>query len=85
MPRSACEAASGKLLPNPPSRPLLPQLEALADVERAFVHGDYEKRSLPEHKVIWQCELFGSTMPTTRGAGPATCGLRMCPYLSAVA
>lgn len=29
----------------------LPQLEALEDVERAFVHVDYEKRSWPEHKV----------------------------------
>ena len=28
----------------------LSQLEALADVERAFVHVDYEKRDQPEHR-----------------------------------
>ena len=30
--------------------PPLSQLEALADVERAFVHVDYEKRDQPEHR-----------------------------------
>jgi len=27
------------------------QIEALEEVERAFVHVDYEMRDLPEHKV----------------------------------
>ena len=31
--------------------PRLPQIEALEEVERAFVHVDYAPRELPEHKV----------------------------------
>ena len=34
-------------------------MEALEDVERAFVHVDYEKRSQPEHKVGG---LFGESV-----------------------
>lgn len=29
------------------------QIEMLPEVERAFVHVDYEQRHLPEHKVRW--------------------------------
>lgn len=51
----ALSSASLPLAPGPAARPLPPghavQLEALDEVERAFVHVDYQARHLPEHKV----------------------------------
>ena len=30
-----------------------PQVENMDEVERAFVHVDYERRESPEHKLDW--------------------------------
>lgn len=61
-------------------RASLPQLEALEDVERAFVHVDYEKRSWPEHKVSGS--LQGRVLPVgwMLGAAPGlgTAGASRC-------